>query len=114
MFYQRIVPVDCERARFFVIIKLMYDLIGIIGGLLFLFGFYRTSIGKWTGKSIWYELDNLAGALLMSVYAFHKQAYISIFLNVVWALVAFKGVTAYAERRKKKIRRLFGTIFSKR
>jgi hypothetical protein len=75
------------------------DLLGIVGGLLFLFAFYRTSIGRWTGKSLWYELDNLAGAILMSIYALSKGAYVNIALNVVWAIVAFRGLTSIAERR---------------
>jgi hypothetical protein len=87
------------------------DILGIIGGILFLFAFYRTSIGKWTGKSFWYEMDNLLGAVFMSVYAFSKTAYISIILNIVWGLVAFKGIQPYAERRlgreMKKTRRNF-------
>jgi hypothetical protein len=78
------------------------DLVGIIGGLFFLFAFYRTSIGRWTGKSFWYEMDNLIGAVLMSFYAFSKTAYIGIILNIVWGLVAFRGVSSYAERRLSK------------
>ena len=80
------------------------DWIGLIGGLCFLSAFWRTSIGKWTGKSLWYELDNLAGAALMSIYAYEKTAYISVALNVVWAIVAFRGVTSWAERRVQRQR----------
>lgn len=77
----------------------LIDVVGIIGGCLFLFAFYRTSIGKWTGRSFWYEMDNLLGAVFMSVYAFSKTAYISIALNIIWGVVAFKGIQPYAERR---------------
>lgn len=70
--------------------------------LLVLFSFYRTSIGKWTGKSMWYELDNLFGALLMGVYAFSKGAYVNIVLNIVWGAVALRGVTTLAERRMSR------------
>lgn len=78
------------------------DVIGLIGGLLILFAFYRTSIGKWTGKSFWYEMDNLLGAACMSAYAFSKTAYISIILNIIWGIVAFRGIQPYAERRLGK------------
>lgn len=78
------------------------DCIGILGMLLVLFSFYRTSIGKWTGKSMWYELDNLFGALLMGVYAFSKGAYVNIVLNIVWGAVALRGVTTLAERRMSR------------
>lgn len=75
------------------------DWVGIFGGVMFLVAFWRTSIGKWTGKSLWYELDNLIGAVCMSIYAFSKGAFISIALNAVWAIVAIRGVTSLAERR---------------
>ena len=66
-----------------------------------LLGFYRTSIGQWTGKSLWYELDNLFGSVLILIYQLHYRVYISVILNVIWAIVAFRGVVSYRERRRK-------------
>lgn len=80
----------------------MYVTLGIIGALLVLFGFYRTSIGKWSGKSLWYELDNLAGALMVAIYQIHYRAFISVGVNIVWAIVALRGLESYRERRRKK------------
>ncbi len=79
----------------------LIDGLGIIGCLFILFAFYRTSIGRhrWTGKSLWYELDNLVGAILLIIYAYDKTAYVNILLNVVWAIVALKGVSSITERR---------------
>jgi hypothetical protein len=81
---------------------MIYSLFAIVGSLLILFGFYRISIGKWTGKSLWYELDNFIGALLVSVYQIHHHVYITATLNIVWVLVALKGITSYEQRRPKK------------
>lgn len=80
------------------------NIVGITGCALCLFAFYRTSIGRhrWTGRSLWYELDNFVGAIGLIIYAYDKGAYINIVLNVVWAVVALKGVTSIAERRKPK------------
>lgn len=78
------------------------DILGITGGVLALFAFYRTSIGKWTNKSLWYELDNFAGAVCLGLYAFNKGAYISIVLNFIWATVALVGVTSLTERRVER------------
>jgi hypothetical protein len=75
------------------------DIVGVLGCLLVLFAFYRTSIGRWTGKSLWYELDNLLGAVCLIIYSYEKAAYVNIILNLVWAVVAFRGVTSIAERR---------------
>lgn len=86
-----------------------YNGLGIIGALLILLGFYRISIGRWTNKSFWYELDNMAGAILLVVYQFHLHAYISVVLNTIWTIVAFRGLTSFAARyslkQRKKIKR---------
>ncbi len=84
----------------------LYNALGFFGAALILFGFYRTSIGKWKNKSFWYELDNTVGALFLIVYQWHLHAYISVVLNTIWAIVAFRGLTSFAERysmqRKRK------------
>ena len=81
------------------------DWIGAFGGLALLFAFWRTSIGKWTGQSVWYELDNLVAAACLITYSVSKAAYVSVVVNSVWAVVAFRGVTSYAERRLRRNRR---------
>jgi lipid-A-disaccharide synthase-like uncharacterized protein len=78
----------------------MYTAVGIIGGILILFGFYRISIGRWTGKSFWYEMDNLIGSVLILVYQIHYRVYVSVILNIIWAIVALRGLSSYAERKK--------------
>lgn len=82
----------------------MYIFFGVVGAGLMLFGFYRVSVGKWVGKSRWYELDNMLGALLASIYQFHYHVYISVVLNIIWAIVAFRGMLSYRERRRKHAR----------
>jgi lipid-A-disaccharide synthase-like uncharacterized protein len=78
----------------------MYTALGIIGGILILFGFYRISIGRWTGKTFWYEMDNLLGSILILIYQIHYRVYVSVILNVIWAIVAIRGLSSYAERKK--------------
>lgn len=87
-----------------------YDFVGLAGAFLILFGLYRTTIGTWTNKSFWYELDHLAGASLLVVYLVHTRAYIGIVINLAYALVAFIGLSSLAEWhakhfKKKKSRR---------
>ena len=83
----------------------IYSAIGAAGAALILFGFYRTSVGRWTNKSLWYELDNTVGAGLMIVYSTHFQAYISIIVNSIWIAVAFRGLMPFAERYGKHLRK---------
>lgn len=75
------------------------ELIGFSGAVLILLGFYRTSVGKWKSNSFWYELDNLIGSLLLLTYHILTKTYVVMILNVLWAVVAFKGITSYAERK---------------
>lgn len=82
-----------------------YTYVGFAGAFLILLGFYRTSIGRWKNKSFIYELDNLMGAVLLVSYQLHYHIYVTLILNVVWAIVAFRGITSWAERRVIKKRR---------
>ncbi len=77
---------------------LSYNIVGSVGAFLILLGFYRTSIGKWKNRSVVYELDNLVGAILLVVYQFHYHAFISVVVNVIWAVVAFIGLTSFTQR----------------
>ena len=73
---------------------------GLCGASCILLGFYRTSAGKWTGKSLWYELDNLLGASLLIVYQLSVGSYVTVVLNVIWVIVAINGITSIAQRRR--------------
>jgi hypothetical protein len=85
--------------------KLLYNIFGTVGACLILLGFYRTSIGKWKNKSFWYELDNTLGAILLIIYQFHLHAFISVVVNIIWAIVAFRGLLSFADRYKWSKRR---------
>lgn len=77
---------------------MLVEIAGMAGAILCLFAFYRTSIGRWTGKSLWYELDNFLSGVLMGYYAYEKQAVASLVLNVIWVGVAIIGLSSIRER----------------
>ena len=83
----------------------LLELVGIAGVSLILYSFYRLTIGGWTSKSLWYQLNNLLGALLLSVYSWYKHAYVTILLNIVWAGVATIGVESIYERHQRALQR---------
>lgn len=76
----------------------LYNVVGVVGAVLIFLGFYRISIGKWTNRSFWYELDNMIGATLLVVYQLHLKAFISVILNTIWMIVAFRGIASFASR----------------
>lgn len=82
------------------------DIIGFFGALLILMGFYRTSIGRWKTTSFWYELDNLAGSILLATYHILTETYVVLPLNVLWAIVALKGMTSYGDRKRQRAKKL--------
>jgi hypothetical protein len=83
-------------------------IVGIIGAALIFFGFYRTSIGKWSGKSLWFELDNFIGAALLVIYQLQLKAYVSVVMNAVWGLVALVGVSSIGQRHHWNWQRMNG------
>lgn len=82
-----------------------YNILGIIGAVLVLMGFYQTSVGKWKNKALVYKLVNLVGALFLVVYQLHLRAYISATVNIIWAIVAFRGLTPFIKRCNHKARK---------
>jgi hypothetical protein len=78
------------------------EIIGLLGALCFLAGFVQVSLGKWNGKSFWFEFLNVFGALLLGYYSFHKHAYTNIMLNVVWGGVALFGIFHITKRHKHR------------
>jgi hypothetical protein len=87
---------------------ILYNVLGIAGAGMLLFGFYRINSGMWTNKSFWYELDNLVGAVLIIIYQVHYHAFVTVVLNAVWAVVALWGIVIFLRRlrvhRKRPVR----------
>jgi hypothetical protein len=75
------------------------DYLGLVGGVLLLFAFWRVNNNKWKVSSPLYELDNVIASLILFFYTWQKHAYVSVVLNIVWAVVAFRGLSSYAQRR---------------
>lgn len=77
---------------------IIYNGLGILGAILLLFGFYRVNSGKWTNKSLWYELDNIIGAAMLMIYQIHYHAYVTVVVNAIWGLIAVWGVIVFFRR----------------
>lgn len=84
---------------------MILEVIGVVGAVAFLLGFYEVSTGKWDGQSRNYELLNLIGALLLGYYSYQKHAYTNIVLNIVWGGVAIYTLLHVVKRHhvRKKV-----------
>ena len=89
---------------FSIPVETFYNIIGIVGAGMVLFGYYRISIGRWTNKSMLYELDNIVGPGLIIFYSYHHKAYVGMVLNLVWVAVAFHGLLPFAERYGRQLK----------
>lgn len=89
--------------------ELLFNILGVLGIVLLLFGFYRVNIGKWNNRSFWYEFDNFLGAVLIIAYQLYYHAYVTVIANVIWGAIALWGIIVFVRRvhshRKRKSRR---------
>ena len=67
---------------------MLLEATGIIAMLLILGAYMLLSLGKMKADDKSYQLANLLGAILFIVYLAIKEAWASVALNVVWAIVA--------------------------
>ncbi len=74
---------------------------GTIGFVLILGAYWLVSSGRTTGAAPRYQLMNLAGAAVLVVYSALLGAWVSVALNVVWALIALHALRVILARRAK-------------
>jgi Na+-transporting NADH:ubiquinone oxidoreductase subunit NqrB len=79
---------------------IIYNVLGMIGAAMLLFGFYRVNSGKWTNKSFAYELDNLVGAVLIIIYQVRYHAFVTVVVNAIWAIIALIGLVVFVRRMR--------------
>lgn len=87
--------------------ELFFNVLGVIGISLLLFGFYRVNSGRWNNKSFWFEFDNFLGAALIISYQLYYHAYVTVVANVIWGTIALWGLVVFLKRvhthrRRKK------------
>jgi hypothetical protein len=64
------------------------DVLGWIGAVAVLAAYLLVSANKIGGKSVTFQLLNLAGAALLIINTIALKAYPSAFVNVVWSGIA--------------------------
>lgn len=68
--------------------KLFFDFLGTIGLLNILLAFLLLQKNKLTDDDNIYNLLNLTGSIFIAVYSSYYEAWISVALNIVWALIS--------------------------
>lgn len=74
---------------------MLNTIIGVLGMSVILYAFLLNQLGKWSIKTIQYDLANLIGSALLVYYAFTLQSYPFLILNAFWAGFSLKDVIKY-------------------
>ena len=80
----------------------MLTLIGIVGMVLILIAFFMNQTHRWKDTDLIYDITNLAGGLLLAVYAILLNSWPFLILNAVWSLVSARDVYLDLTKSKKK------------
>jgi hypothetical protein len=70
-----------------------FEIIGWLGTLAILTAYLFVSTKKITSDSKTYQYLNLFGALAITVNTLFHGALPSVVLNIIWAMIAFYGLT---------------------
>ncbi|MFN4946023.1 MAG: CBU_0592 family membrane protein [Chryseotalea sp.] len=68
------------------------EVIGWLGSLQVVIAYGLNSYQKLKSDSYIFLLLNLFGGLFLIVYTFYKDAYASMFLNIVWVIIALPAL----------------------
>ncbi len=80
----------------------MLTLIGIVGMVLILFAFFMNQTHRWKDDDLIYDTTNLAGGILLSIYAVMLNSWPFLILNCIWSLVSARDVYLDIHKVKKK------------
>ena len=68
----------------------LIDIIGWIGAGMLLYAYARVSSGRWSGRSVPFQLLNVGGSIGFIVNSGYHGAYPSVFVNIIWAAIALR------------------------
>lgn len=77
----------------------IFEIIGWVGALLLLAGYFLFSLGKFEGKLWAYHTFNFCSSFLLLINAFYTNSGPFMLVNSVWCVIAL--VSIVKERRKK-------------
>jgi len=67
--------------------KLLINVLGWIGSILYLIAYALVSLKKTEGDSVLYQGINIIAGILLVLYTIHLGAYATTALNAVWAAI---------------------------
>ena len=77
------------------------EIIGWVGAVLVLGAYTFLSMKKLASDSYTYHGLNIAGSILLGVYALYKDAHASFIVNLVWMIIGIGAVFGLYKASKK-------------
>ena len=74
------------------------EIMGWIGSLLIVGSYALNITGKLEATNKWYVWANIIGGFLFIINTYFHQAYPTMFVNIVWVIIAF--VMIFKNKRK--------------
>jgi hypothetical protein len=78
---------------------LLVDVLGWAGAVALLSAYWLVSTRRTDGASLWYQLLNLLGAVLVLANSLYYGAYPSVAVNAVWILIGLYAIALASSRR---------------
>ena len=72
--------------------KNVVNVLGWYGAMATLGAYFLVSFGVMGPRDIQYQLLNLTGAIGLGTICYYKRTYQPLFVNVIWAAIAFLAV----------------------
>ena len=69
------------------------EIIGWIGSILIVGAFALNALNKISSTSAFYRWANLVGGICFIINTFEHKAYPSVFVNVVWVIIAVIAIS---------------------
>lgn len=80
--------------------SLIINIIGGIGLIMLLSAFGLVQFRKLTDDSPIYNILNITGALLVMIYVLSFKAWLSVLLNIIWAVIGLWDLFKNYKKRK--------------
>ncbi|RVU00681.1 hypothetical protein EOD41_11835 [Mucilaginibacter limnophilus] len=79
--------------------KILSDIIGWIGALLFFVSYLLLIIKTWKATSVAFHVCNILGGFFVGLSALYDRSYPSAIINIIWGLIAVYGL--YTDKLKQ-------------
>lgn len=80
--------------------KIVIEILGWVGSTEVILAYALVSSQKIESDNFWYQFLNLTGAILLIINTIYNESYPSMFINVVWVVIAIVALSKMRFKRK--------------